>query len=295
MNPSRVRTRRHTACFNVRAVSSIGVVERLWVQPRRGHTGVETGGASMGGQTFELLGLLTLAGFAGVFSIVLATAGFEALDHSALVGLLVLGFAVVLLLTTASVGIWGVIEWIRADGTRATPDQDASARDAEGRIRTVRGAMQQRAFIQLVCKVAFFCSSINLGVEMYNLRRCERIFLIVTPPDHHYCDNLAYHPTGIASINPQSRTFFTEMPGTVRLHCRSRAIVSSPAKAARAGAQTMPGPSTDRLTRQLPLPSHRRGPSDSSAQSSRTPRSSGRSWGRRPLIRAPAVRSAQSC
>jgi hypothetical protein len=183
----------------------------------------------MGGQAFELLGLVALSGVAGVFSIVLGTAGVQAHGQSALVGLLFIGSALVLLLTAVSVGVWGIHEWIRADGTRATvaalPD-----RDSEGRLRTISAAMKQGAFIQISCKVAFFCCAINLVVELIFLRRCKRIFLLSTPPDHHYCDNLSYKPTGFSSINPPSRTWLSELPGTVRrLLCTrsSRALCSA--------------------------------------------------------------------
>lgn len=171
----------------------------------------------MPGQVFELLGLLTLAAFAGVGGIVLFTAAVEAFEHSAFVGILVLCFSLVLLLTAASVGGLGVLEWHRAE--RAAPPAELTARDAEGRIKTLREAFRQPVFIQLMCKVAIFASMINMGVEIFYLRRCKRIFLLATPegrPDPHYCDNLAWHPTGIDSINPQTRTFLTEMPGTVR-------------------------------------------------------------------------------
>ena len=170
----------------------------------------------MGGQAFELLGLVALTGVAGGFAVVLAWAGVEASEDSPLVGVLFMGFALVLLLTAFSVGAWGTVEWCRADGTRAIAAAQPS-RDSEGRIRTLRAALMQTAFIELACKVAFFCCTINVAVEMFLLRRCKRIFLIVTPPNHHYCDNLSYRPGGMSAYSPQSHTFLTELPATVRL------------------------------------------------------------------------------
>lgn len=240
----------------------------------------------MGGQTFELLGLVTLAGIAGVFSIVLATAGAEAFGSSAAVGLLFIGFALVLLLTAVSIGIWGVIDWIRADGTRATAASRPQAdRDAGGRILTLSAALKQRAFIQLAIKVSFFCCTMNLGVEMFYLRRCERIFLIVTPPDHHYCDNLGYSPHGISSINPQSRTLLTELPGTVRLLPRARC-----ARALRSARLPLAQRSVLLLT---PECTARRGLLGSSARSFRLQRSRGRFWARRRPMHVLAVCSAR--
>jgi hypothetical protein len=191
----------------------------------------------MPGAIFELFGLLTLAGFAGVGGLVLFTAAIEAFDHSFLVGLLVLCFAMVLFLTAASVGGWGVLEWHRAE--KAAPPAASAARDDQGRIKTLQEAFRQPVFIQLMLKVAFFCSTINMAVELIYLRRCHRIFLLVTPvgpPDPHYCDNLAWQAHGINSINPHTRTFLTEMPGTVRAHVHmrrctapSRPVSASPA------------------------------------------------------------------
>ena len=178
----------------------------------------------MGGQPFELVGLVALAGIAGVFSIVLASAGVQAFGSSGSVGFLFIGFALVLLLTALSVGVWGVVEWIRADGTRATvaalPD-----RDSEGKIQTIRAAVRQKAFLQNAVKVAFFCCTLNLGAEMFVLRDCKRIFVLTAPPEHHYCDNLSYEPHGLSSLSPQSRTVSSELPGTVSAeHARAQCV-----------------------------------------------------------------------
>ena len=243
---------------------------------------------AMPGQVFELLGLVTLAGFAGVGGIVLFTAGIEAIEHSAFVGILVLCFSLVLFVTAASVGGWGVLEWHRAE--RAAPPVESTARDAEGRIKSLREAFRQPVAIQLMVKVAFFCSTLNLGVEIFYLRRCHRIFLISTPegpPDPHYCDNLAWSAHGINSINPHTRTFLTEMPGTVRAppdytaDYRQRAPRSSRAV-------------FDSQWRGVFL-LRRLWRSGFSARSSRTARSSGPSSARSGTTHSLAVRPDQHC
>ena len=63
----------------------------------------------MAGSQFELLGLLTLTGFAFVCGSWLFVAACEAFSHSVAVGLLLLAFAAVLFATAASVALGGAV------------------------------------------------------------------------------------------------------------------------------------------------------------------------------------------
>jgi len=165
----------------------------------------------MAGSQFELLGLLTLTGFAFVCGSWLFVAACEAFSHSVAVGLLLLAFAAVLFATAASVALGGVTEWLQAQRADVRSADAAPLPDrVDGKIRTLRAALRQPVYISILLKVLIFGGSLNVIDECLRTKNCERIFLVDVSNNggHNYCED----PTNFWA----SRTIVTEMVPTVR-------------------------------------------------------------------------------
>ena len=166
----------------------------------------------MAGSQFELLGLLTLTGFAFVCGSWLFVAACEAFSHSAAVGLLLLAFAAVLFATAASVALGGVTEWLQAERADMRSADAAPLPDrVDGKIRTLRAALRQPVYISALVKFLILGGSMNVGWELHATRNCESILLFNSQDkstDHLYCEDTANLW--------DSKSFVTEMVPTVR-------------------------------------------------------------------------------
>ena len=179
--------------------------------PTRGCRGEDIAREDMAGSQFELLGLLTLTGFAFVCGSWLFVAACEAFSHSVAVGLLLLAFAAVLFATAASVALGGVTEWLQAQRADVRSADAAPLPDrVDGKIRTLRAALRQPVYISILLKVLIFGGSLNVIDECLRTKNCERIFLVDVSNNggHNYCED----PTNFWA----SRTIVTEMVPTVR-------------------------------------------------------------------------------
>ena len=145
----------------------------------------------MAGSQFELLGLLTLTGFAFVCGSWLFVAACEAFSHSVAVGLLLLAFAAVLFATAASVALGGVTEWLQAERADVRSGDAAPLPDrVDGKIRTLRAALRQPVYIDALVKILIFGGLLNFIGAYINVRKCERIFLVDSNHGGHlYCED----------------------------------------------------------------------------------------------------------